>query len=229
MAWDQTLYFGMGVQKGNELTGFHRSGQQGVFSGIVYRGSKSEPAKIFRDGFVIREATAELHGRRQTTTPGVNPDEGTTRGVISTGKEVTIAAHWAAFHKTESTKRKGWVYAIVLVDYPWAAEGERNMAKESGWAMSRYQSEIMLRGPNGLLNLPGSYIYGARPAAYKSGASKPHWTGIMQRNVRFKNAAFMESSLLTRDLHFQGFSRGEMPDPPNMEEVYAQVPVGLKA
>lgn len=229
MSWDQTIHFGSGVQRGNNLTGFHRSGNQGVFTGVVYRGSKSEPTKVFRDGFVIREAAAELHGRRQTTIPGVNPNEGTTRGVISTGIGITMAAHWAAFHETDQSKRNGWVYAIVLVNYPWAAEGERNMTQEAGWAMSRYQGEVMLRGPDGLLNLPSAYIYGARPVAYRSVATKPHWTGIVQQNVRFGYQSFMNSPLLTADSQFRGFNNGEMPDPPNLEQAYAQVPRGLRA
>ena len=177
MPWDQTIYFGIGKQRGEGASGFHREGNQAVFSGIVYRGSKSPPDTVFGRGFVIRARDEAINGRQQATVPGVDSEHGTTRGVISTGLGVTMAAHWAAIGR-DGKPDSGWVYCLILQDYAWAAEGERNMTRKGGWAMSRYQGEIMLRGPDGGLAVPAAHIYAARPVRYDDGADRPTWTGL---------------------------------------------------
>ncbi|WP_342078052.1 hypothetical protein [Yoonia sp. SS1-5] len=226
MAWDQSIHFGLGHQRGGGTSGFHRNGSQASFSGIVYRGSKTGPGTVFTRGFVIREAQEVINGRQQTTVPAVNSEEGTTRGVISTGLGVTMASHWAAVNR-DGSAGEGWVYCIVLENYAWAAEGERNMTQKGGWTMSRYQGEIMLRGPDGGLALPGSHIYAARPVKYEAQADRPSFNGIIQRNVAYANGDPMADPTLAADAHFRAFCGGTMPAPPDMMAAAAAAPAGL--
>ncbi len=160
MCWDQTIVFGMGKQKLlGSLTGFHRNKEnRGVFSGVLFRGESADrhPALMFSAGFQLR-TSGFIHGRQASSIPGVNNEDGTTRGCLSFSLRAITAAHWAA----ENDLHEGWCYCVYLAEEPWAAEGRRNMTSPTGIKTMDYQGEILLR-PEGGVKLSGDHIWAAR-------------------------------------------------------------------
>ena len=158
MAWDTTVNFGMGKPKGNSLSGFHKVGNQGVFSGMVYRGDSRPPTVtgfgtgLFKKGFELQRAGVTVSGRTTSSTAQVDPQSGRTRGVVSASTDIKSAAYWAV----DNTQREGWLYAMYIENEPWAAEATQNLMGTVGRDAAVTQKEIMFLG------LPGHLIYVAR-------------------------------------------------------------------
>ena len=161
--WDSTVSFGMGKPKGNGLSGFHKVGNKGVFSGMVYRGDTREPGGkkgLFTTGFQLHRAGVTVSGRTTSNKAQVGPNSGKTRGVVSASTDIKAAAYWAV----HNTSNEGWLYAIYIEEEAWAADAIQNLMGKTGKDAAIRQKEIMFLG------LPGNRIFAARKAKKVGGA-----------------------------------------------------------
>lgn len=164
--WNQTVVFGTGRQRGAGVTGFHRQGNQGVFSGFVYRGDTRAPEDtwwstgLFKVGFELQAAGVNVSGRVTSDIAQVNEKAGTTRGVVSASTSLSMAAYWAVHNARE----EGWVYCSYIENERWAADASSNLMGTEGRGAADVQQEVMFK------SLPGSRIYAARKARMLGGA-----------------------------------------------------------
>lgn len=198
--WNSTVVFGSGRQRGAGVTGFHRQGNRGVFSGVVYRGDTRQPQDglfgitggLFRIGFELRESGVNINGRVTSNIPQVNEQLGTTRGVVSATTSLKMAAYWAVHNQAE----EGWVYCMYVENEPWAAEASMNLMGTDGRVAADVQQEIMFR------SLPAARIYAARKVKRIGGrgpkqtklvgslVANPGYIGTKPYGVAFKDPDF---------------------------------------
>src|SRR5262249_20521727 len=102
MPWRGEVVFGNGAQRGAGITGFHQpiGGPAMVFSGLLFRGDSRPPTKffgtgMFEGGFHLHAAGINVAGRVTSASAQVHTDHGTTRGVVSASKKVSIGCYWA--------------------------------------------------------------------------------------------------------------------------------------
>lgn len=205
--WDTTVVFGSGKQRGANVSGFHRQGNKGVFSGVVFRGDTRDPQHLwnwkdglFKLGFQLHQAGVNVSGRQTSNIAQVNQQGGTTRGVVSASMSVKMAAYWAVHNKDE----EGWVYCMYIENEEWAAEASMNLMGTEGRGPADVQQEIMFRA------LPGTCIYGARKAK-RIGARGPRQTylvGPMVANPGYTGGP-QTYGVVYRDPNFQIFASAE--------------------
>ncbi len=199
MPWDETVHFGVGPQRGAGITGFHRNaGNQGVFTGLLFRGDSRPPGTVFAEGFQMHAAGVAVAGRVTSAIAGVNTDHGTTRGIVSASQDLQIGIYWAAFNALEA-----WVYCIYIEAEPWAASAVTNLATTPGAPAAGLQQEIMLRA------IPGDRIYGARAVrrGTAGAANAMHGTN-MKVNSQYAGTALTTVGGMAADPQYAAFIAG---------------------
>lgn len=182
--WNTTVQFGMGKERGAGVSGFHRVNNQGVFSGVVYRGDDRAPEDgwfstgVFTTGFSLHQEGVNVSGRVTSNIPQVNESGGTTRGVVSATTSIKMAAYWAVHNAAQ----EGWVYCMYIENESWAAEASMNLMGTQGRGAADVQKEVMFRA------LPGSCIYTARKVK-KIGNGGPRQTKLVGDLVANKGYA----------------------------------------
>lgn len=188
MPWKGEVKFGSGAQRGAGITGFHQpaSSAATVFSGLLFRGDSRPPTKfwgtgMFKEGFHLHAAGVNVAGRVTSATAQVHTEHGTTRGVVSASKKVSIGCYWAVQAAHDTHQDHGWVYAIYIENEVLAADAVWNLAGCAGRDAAVTQAEIMLK------DIPGDRIYAARKAAKRGGvgAMQNHLIGGVVLNTNY--------------------------------------------
>ena len=215
--WDTSIIFGVGHQKEDHHSGFHKDKEgNGVFTGFVWRGDSREPDVVFDKGFKVDNSGVEKSGRITGSTPSIS-QVGTTRGVISTSELMSEAANWAVKTGVAAGQTQGWLYLIGIENEEWAASALANAGdNQVAIVAADRQSEIML------LEVKPTSIIAARSVEYQVDATGkvhlPLLTGDVIKNLDYVGPS-LPSHFKEEDFGFVSFYKiSDTSSIPNMQQ-----------